>query len=119
VWSIVEPAPIPIEKEGNVNVRVLVTFIRELLKENILTGGNFDCACTFSHCSGRLVHITAIETIFIIYLTSLESDERSKIINRSSYASSSLDDIEVAYATDQLTAEVELMKTAIDLSDEN
>jgi len=38
-------------------------------------------------------------------LTSLGSVERSKIINISSYASSSLDDTEVAYATDQLTAE--------------
>jgi Phytochelatin synthase. len=120
VWSILEPAPVPIDEEGCDTVKRLLSLIRELLRctwsmdhssnranrNNHGKDTNSNSSRTSSHnntnmsniscnmrsiimedmddkfvpCSMRTVHITALETIYVIYLSTLEKSDASKII---------------------------------------
>jgi glutathione gamma-glutamylcysteinyltransferase len=145
VWSILEPAPIPIDKEGCGTVQALLSLIRHLLSRsawsNVIRRDIMDDK--FVPCSMRTVPITALETIYVIYLSTMERRDASEAILKgmesigslhdgnniisSSSVNSSLENGQLAavetttntsndVVSSQLLAEADLIKKAIELS---
>eukprot|EP00557_Chaetoceros_sp_GSL56_P011845 CAMPEP_0176485990 /NCGR_PEP_ID=MMETSP0200_2-20121128/5332_1 /TAXON_ID=947934 /ORGANISM="Chaetoceros sp., Strain GSL56" /LENGTH=538 /DNA_ID=CAMNT_0017882667 /DNA_START=171 /DNA_END=1785 /DNA_ORIENTATION=+ len=136
VWSILEPAPIPIDREGCDTVQALLSLIRKLLRWNM---GDIvmeeDMDDKFVPCSMRTVPITALETIYVIYLSTLERRDASEAVEKcidgdiicqdgDNVSSSSIYGSENGHnvatnnnvVTSQLLAEADLIKKAIELS---
>jgi len=82
------------------STKLTVSFVSSLNRKYWLM---VDCFKTYSLCSFDKLKLGRKSYSLDPTLASLGSVERSKIMSRSSYASSWPKDVEVAYATDQLT----------------
>jgi len=118
VWNVLEPSPIPIDKEEQDRVNALVAAIQKLSEQLYSTIDDRSKAKNFAFapCSARTVHITAIETIYLIYLATIDSEALSKTLGMLSTESFSGYERDLDYIKGQILAEVELIQKAIELS---
>jgi hypothetical protein len=122
VWSILEPALIPIKEEGLDRVKRVLSATRALLdKVNIDsiqdTRRDDLMNSDFVKCSRNLrtIKITAMEVIALIYVSTLEASEISNVLNDIDFGKED-DSSESVVA--HLKSEIELIQRAIRMSDD-
>lgn len=126
IWTIVEPAEIPLDRHELFRLNQLLHAIQELMEREAKDKNlNLDSSLTKSMapCSQRLVHISILQTIFIIYLSTLDppsvSDEirNVELYDEDFLQDSTLDKEETtSYIHAQIQSEVALIRNAIDHS---
>jgi len=117
VWNILEPGMIPIDEEEHERVKKLVSVIKTLSEQvHSIDDPKHAMRFLFAPCSSRIVHISGIEAIFLIYLSTMDKENLSKtfgLINTEMFASYAGD---LEYIQGQMMAEVELIQMALEWS---
>lgn len=118
VWNVLEPSPIPIDKEEHDRVNALVSAIQKLSQRvySTIDDRNMAINFAFAPCSFRTVHITTVATIYLIYLSTIDSQTLSETLGMLSTESFSGYERDLDYIKGQILAEVELIQKAIELS---
>jgi len=126
IWTIVEPAEIPLDRHELFRLNQLLHAIQEMMEREAKDKNlKLDSSLTKSMapCSQRLVHISILQTIFIIYLSTLDppsvSDEirNVELYDEDFLQDSTLDKEETtSYIHAQIQSEVDLIRNAIDHS---
>ena len=120
VWNILEPGMIPIDEEEHDRVKNLVGAIKKLSEQvHSIDDTTHSMHNLFAPCSMRMINISAIETIYLIYLSTMDEENFSEtlgLINTQMFASYAED---LDYIRGQISAEVELIQMALQWSNGN